>query len=591
MTPDAWIAVGVTLGCLILLAATDAAPDMVLMAGLAVLLAAGVVGPAAAFSGFSNSGVLTVAALYVVAAGIKDTGAMSYLIKTLFGRPNRVSSAQLRMMLPVTFMSAFMNNTPIVATFIPAVGDWAKQQRISASKLMMPLSYAAILGGTCTLIGTSTNLVVNGLLRTQAHLPGLGFFEIAWIGLPYAIIGLAYIIVMSRWLLPERVPVMEQLKNPREYTVEMIVENDSVLTGVTIQDAGLRHLPGLYLIEIDRDGQIIAPAGPDERLQAGDRLVFAGITESIVDLQKIRGLVPATNQLFKLASPRTWRTLIEAVVSNTSPIVGKTIRAGRFRSRYDAVVIAVAREGHRIQRKIGDIEIRPGDTLLLETTRQFLTRHRHSRDFLLLRPIEGAILPRRERSWAAWLVLLGFVVSAGLGLMKVVILALLAAGAMVLLRCCSVASARRSIEIEVILVIAAAFGIGRALEISGAAQVLAGHLLAAAGDNPWLLFAVIYLATMLMASLITHIAAAVIMFPLALATASSLQLNFLPFAIAIMMAASASFATPIGYQTNIMVYGPGGYRFTDYLRFGLPLNLLLAAAAVLLIPQIWPLTG
>ncbi|MGH8403490.1 MAG: SLC13 family permease, partial [Gammaproteobacteria bacterium] len=384
------------------------------------------------------------------------------------------------------------------------VSDWAKRQRISTSKLMMPLSFAAIFGGTCTLIGTSTNLVVNGLLKSQAHLPGMSFFEIAWIGIPCALVGLLYVLLMSRWLLPVRNPVLAQLENPREYTVEMLVMPGSVLQGQSIAAAGLRQLPGLFLVEIERDGRIIPAAGPEERLHAGDRLVFAGITESVVDLQRIRGLVPATDQLFKLDAPRTSRTLIEAVIAAHSLMCGKTVRAGRFRSHYDAVVIAVARNGERIRRKIGDIELRAGDTLLLETGPEFMEQRVNSRDFLLLRPIEAAGIPRHERGWIAWSILIGFVVVAGLGWLPVFTSALLAACFMVITRCCSVNLARRSVDYEVIIAIAAAFGIGKALEISGAASGFAHTLLAFAGHDPWLLLVVIYGITMLLTELITH---------------------------------------------------------------------------------------
>jgi di/tricarboxylate transporter len=563
----------VTLTCIGVLAFTRLGPDLVLIAGLTTLLLLGVVKPAEALTGFSNDAVLTVAVLYIVAAGLRNTGAIDTFIRRVFGRSRSVMGAQARMMLPVATISAFVNNTPVVAAFLPAVSDWAKRQRISTSKLMIPLSYAAIFGGTCTLIGTSTNLVVNGLLKSQAHLPGMSFFEIAWVGIPCAVIGLLYVMLMSRWLLPVRNPALAQLENPREYTVEMLVVSGSPLEHQSIASAGLRQLPGLFLVEIERDDRIIAAAGPEERLRAGDRLVFAGITESVVDLQRIRGLIP----------------LIEAVIAAHSPMCGKTIREGRFRSLYNAVVIAVARNGERIRRKIGDIELRAGDTLLLETGPEFMEQRLNSRDFLLLRPIEGHAIPRHERGWIAWLILTAFVISAGLGWLPVFTSALLAAGLMIITRCCSVSLARRSIEYEVIIAIAAAIGIGKALEVSGAASGFAHALLALAGHNPWLLLVFIYGITMLLTEIITHSAAAVIVFPLASAASAALGLNFMPYAIAIAMAASASFATPIGYATNLMVYGPGGYRFSDFLRFGLPLNIIMWVVSVVIIPRIWPL--
>ena len=589
MSFDAWISVAVTLGCLVALATTQFGTDLVMMAGLTVLMLVRVVTPQEALAGFANDSLLSIGALYVLAAGLRETGALDLVVGRLFSRPRSPTEAQARMMLPVAFMGAFMNSTPLVASFLPYVSDWARKSRISPSKLMIPLSYAAIFGGTCTLIGTSTNLVVNGLLTGQAHLPGMGFFQLAWIGVPCAIIGITYVLIVGRWLLPERIPVFSQSQDAREYTIEMMVAQNSPLEGKTVQAAGLRHLPGLYLVEIERSGEVIPAAGPEEKLRGGDRLVFAGVTESVVDLQRIKGLTPATEQVFKLDSPRTARMLVEAVVAPNCPIVGKTIREGQFRTVYKAVVIAVARHGKRIEGKIGDIELRSGDSLLLESDRDFPARHRNSRDFLLLHSIEGAVVPRYDKSWIAWSILLGLVLIKGFNLLPLSTVAFLAAGLMIGTGCCSIATARRSVNYEVLIAIGAAFGIGKALELSGAAGTIAHGLLAFAHDDPFWLLTAIYGGTMLLTEVVTHNAAAVIVFPIALATTKTLGLDFTPYVMAITMAASASFATPIGYATNLMVYGPGGYRFTDFLRFGIPLNLMMWAVTVTIIPHVWPL--
>ncbi|HSC48317.1 MAG TPA: SLC13 family permease [Gammaproteobacteria bacterium] len=584
---NGWISIGVTLACLFTLATTQFGTDVVMMGGLTVLMLTQVIGPQDALSGFANESLLSIGALYVVAAGLRETGALNLMVGRIFGRPKSPTEAQARMMLPVAFMGAFMNSTPLVASFLPYVSDWARQCRISPSKLMIPLSYAAIFGGTCTLIGTSTNLVVNGMLTQQAHLPGMGFFQLAWIGVPCALIGLTYVLVAGRWLLPERIPVFAQSQNAREYTVEMMVARGGPLTGKTVQAAGLRGLPGLYLVEIDREGEVIPAAGPEEVLKDGDRLVFAGVTESVVDLQRIKGLTPATNQVFKLDSPRTARMLIEAVVAPNCPMVGKTVREGQFRTVYKAVVIAVARHGKRIEGKIGDIELKAGDTLLLETDREFPARHRNSRDFLLLHSLEGAVVPRYERGWIAWSILLGLILVKGFNVLPLSVVAFAAAGLMIVTHCCSIAVARRSVNYEVLIAIGASFGIGKALELSGAASTIAHGLLAFAHNDPFWLLACIYGGTMLLTEVVTHNAAAAIVFPIALATTTSLGLSFTPFVMAITMAASASFATPIGYATNLMVYGPGGYRFSDFLRFGIPLNLTMWAVTVTIIPHVW----
>ena len=586
---EAWFTLGVVALCIGLLATNKHAPDTILAAGLTLLLVSGILTPAEALSGLANEGMATVGVLYVVVSGLTETGAVAWFAGSILGNVRSMSRARFRVMLPVAGLSAFLNNTPVVAIFIPTIRDWAKRNKLSLSGLMMPLSYASIAGGTCTLIGTSTNLVVNGLLTKETEHPGLGLFDLAWIGIPLVILVLVYIILAGRWLFPEREPVISDRHDPRQYTVEMIVDDDSPMIGQTIEQAGLRHLPRMFLMEIERDGYLLAAVSPGEVLKTGDRLIFVGVVDSVVDLQRFRGLRPATNQVFKLHAERRDRCLVEAVVSNSSPLIGKTVRDGRFRNRYNAVIIAIARNGARIRKRIGDITLRPGDTLLLDTHSSFFERYHNSRDFFLVSPIHDSQPHRHEKALTALLIAAGMVFSVLFGLLDMLQAAMLAAGLMIIFQCTSGGIARRAIDWQILMVIAASFGLGIALFKTGAAAAVAQFLIALAGGDPLWTLGLIFLITALFTALATNNAAAVIMFPIALDAANAIGVDFIPFVITIMVAASASFATPIGYQTNLMVFSVGGYRFSDYLKAGLPLTLLVGLMTLLVVPLVWRL--
>ena len=599
---EAWFTL-VMVGFMILaLARNVAGPDAIMMIGLTVLMTAGAVtgsvllpAPHKIIEGFGNEGLITVAVLFVIATGLSQTGAMSMITDPLLGRPKSTLGAQIRLMFPVAGLSAFLNNTTIVAMFMPVVTDWCKKTGLSPSKLFIPLSYAAILGGTCTLIGTSTNLVVFGMVRDavqRGELPAtpIGLFTISIIAVPVAVVGLCYILMASPKLLPDRRVSRADEAEARRYTVEMLVESGSPIDGKTIEQAGLRHLGGVFLAEIDRGGEALVAVGPETVLRGKDRLIFFGIVESVVDLQRIRGLVPATDQVFKLDDPRHNRCLVEAVVSKQCPLVGKTIRDGRFRTVYNAAVIAVHRGGeHIVNQKIGDIEVRAGDTLLIETHPRFVENYRNTHDFLLVSAVADSQPLRHDRAVIALLILAAMVGAVTIGWLTMLNGALLAAGAMVLMRCCSAIEARKSIDWRLLIVIGAALGVGSALKTSGAATGIAQWFISLAGGRPWVVIAAVYLVTTFFTEMITNNAAAALVFPVAQMAARELDADFTPFAIVIMIAASASFATPIGYQTNLMVYNSGGYRFSDYLRIGLPLNLLVMISTITLATIIWPI--
>ena len=584
---ESWFSIGVTTLCFSILALTRISADIVMVGGLTLLLLAGVLSPEQALAGLANEGMVTVGVLYVVVAGMRETGGISWIVHSVLGRPRSLLHAQLRLMAPVAVMSAFLNNTPVVAMFIPAVKDWARRNSLSVSKLMIPLSYASIAGGTCTLIGTSTNLVVNGLLIKTTGSAGLSLLELAWVGVPVTMIVFIFVFISSKWLLPERLPAISRYDDAREYTVEMMVEVSSTLSGKTIEQAGLRQLPGLFLIEIDRQGQVMPAVSSHEVLHDGDRLVFAGIVESVIDLQKINGLKPASNQIYKLDSSRQDRVLVEAVVSDSCPLAGRSVCESRFRNIYNSVIIAAARNGKRIQQKIGDIVLRPGDTLLLEAHHSFRDQQRNSRDFFLVSEIDDASPPQHQKAMLAMSILGLMIVCVTAGWLSMLKASLLAAGLMILTRCISGRAARRSVDWQILIVIAASFGIGSALHSTGAAESIAVSLINLAGGSPAISLALMFVTTALLTAVATNNAAAVIMFPIAITTANNLGTSLLPFVITLMVAASASFATPISYQTNLMVFGVGGYRFSDYIRIGVPLTLLVGLTTIIIVPLVW----
>ncbi len=588
MTWQGWLTIAVTVVAFLLNACTRLSPEIVFLGALATLFVTGVLSQDDALAGFSNAGMVTVGTLYIVVTGMQHTGGLSWISQQVLGRPKGLTRAMVRLMAPIMGMSAFLNNTPVVAMFIPVVSDWARQLRLSPSKLMIPLSYAAIFGGICTLIGTSTNLVVNGLLISETNHPGLKLLDITAVSLPCALAGTIFLIIAHRWLLPDRKPALGDEDDPRQYTLEMVVEPGSPMSNQTIEQAGLRHLPGLYLVEINREGQVIPAVGPKERLREQDQLVFVGAIDSILDVQKLRGLSPATDQVFKLDVPRSERCLVEAVVSNTCHLVGRTIREGQFRSHYNAVVLAVARNGERLSGKMGDIRLQAGDTLLLEAPPSFLDQRRVSRDFYLVSGIPDSEPLRHEKAPLAIAILLVMVILAAFGIMDMLKAAALAAVLMVVTGCCAPNRALRSVEWSVLLVIASALGLGKALEVTGTAGAIASAFVSTAGDNPWLALAAVYGITTILTELITNNAAAALIFPIAIALSESLGVSYMPFIISIMIAASASFSTPIGYQTNLMVYGPGGYKFTDFMRVGIPLNLLFWLITVSIAPIVYP---
>ena len=573
-----WL-VGAVLVTAVILMVRGRAPDIALLCGLVVVMLAGVIDAGTAIRSFGNEGLLTVAALFVVAAGMQNTGTIRWLASLLLRSGSGIRSTLANLCIPTAFVSAFLNNTPIVAVLTPATIDFAKRQRYSPSKLLMPLCFATTLGGTLTLIGTSTNLVVAGLVESAINTAGpdklnglhaIGFFEITPIGLPLAIIGIAYLIFAAPKLLPQRIPVIEPLSDPRQYTARLEVAAGGPLDGRTIAEAKLRRLDGLFLVEIQRTGDSISAPGPDQRLRGNDTLVFAGAVEQIVTLRSTPGLNPDGEK--KTSTNSRGRLMIEAVISNSFPGLKSSIREFGFRARYDAAVIAVARNGERVTGRIGDIILQVGDTLLLEANESFLARNRSSRDFFLVSGLPSSDL-RPQRAILALSILIAMIGAATYS-GNMLAPALAAAVAMVVCGCLRAADARASIDISILLVIGAGLGLSNAVEASGLGASLGQFILGLGAGSVLASLAAVYLVTVILTSLISNAAAAAIVFPLALATATQAHTDPMPFVLAVLFAASAAFATPIGYQTNLMIYGPGGYRFSDFVRFGFTLNII-----------------
>lgn len=579
----------VALGLLISLAFRVAPADILALAFLAVLVVAqDVTGtpdlptPSQAVAGFGSQALITIALLFSVVAGLEMTGATKLATGWYLDRSKSLRGAQFRILAPVIVLSGFLNNTPVVAALIPIVDDTCKRIRESSSRLLLPLSYAAILGGMCTVMGTSTNLIVREAFESQTD-KTIGFFAPAVVGIPAAIAGLVYMMLFAHRLIPNRRPAVSASDDPKKYTVEMLVDSTGPLVGKTIEEAGLRSLPGLYIAEIQRGDDVVA-AKPNERLRGDDALILVGALGSVVDLRKIRGLLTPDDQGRKLEIPAWRRTLVEAVVSSRCSLLGKTIREGRFRSNYNAAVVAVARGDRRLEGKIGDVRLEIGDVLLLEASQSFIHRAKELRDFFLVSAVGSNAVRRHDRAWHAIYIILAMVLVAASTYVSILTAALVAALAMLVFRCCTANEARRAIDWRILIVIGATLGIGSALEKSGAAEAIARGVIELAQGNRYATLALVYFMTMLCTELITNTAAALIMLSVALGAANNLQVSELPFAMAVMIAASASFLTPFGYQTNLMVYTVGGYRVSDYLRFGLPLSLIIYAIAMIMIP-------
>ena len=582
LTWEAWLTLAVVVGLVGALVRDLARPEVLLLGALAPLLATGVLTPETAFAGFSNSAPLAVGALFVVAAGVQATGALAVADRLLFRPSGGVGLVTVQMMTVTAVLSAFLNNTPLVAMLMPRVQAWCARTGVAPSKLMIPLSYAAIVGGSATLIGTSTNLLVSGLME-DAGVGGFGLFTLSVVGVPVAVSVVAYFGLIGHRLLPDR-GADDAGPVPAECLFELRV--GEALAGRTVEGAGLRALGEAFLVHIQSADDVV-PAAPEAVLRAGDVLLFTGALDTRDRLLALPGLESAS----AVERPASGALVVyEAVVAADSPLAGRTLRQANFREAYGGAVLGVRRRDATLRGGLGRVPLREGDLLFVEAPPAFAQRWGRDRDsFYVVAPVRAA-RPAAGRAPVALLILVGVVgVSAAFGV-SIVTTSFLGALAMVVTRCLTWAEARRAVDLPVLLVIVAALGLGQAIEQTGLATALAGGLVGLAGATglgPVALVAAVFVATSLLTEVVTNNAAAVLMVGLGVETAGATGLPPEAFAVAVAVAASCSFLTPIGYQTNLMVMAAGRYRFADYLASGAAVNVVTTVVALTVIAIVW----
>ena len=584
MTPEAWLTALVVVLILAGLVAGIASPSVLAFSGVVVLLLLGVVDIAEALSGFSNPAPFTVGALFVVARAISKTGAIRPFTQSVMGQTGHTRRPMLRMLVPTTVASAFMNNIPLVAMMIPEVTAWARKRGSDAARFLLPLSYGAILGGILTLIGTSTNLVVAGQMEGYGLEP-FGFFELGRIGLPIALGGVVTVVALSpRFLRKVRSPAAAMAESERDFSIDMTVIPEGPLDGVTVEDGGLRHLTGVFLTSVDRGDSIVAPARPNTVLHGGDRLSFVGRVDQVLDLQAIAGLEHANqHHIRELSVPGA--SYFTVAIGYDSPLVGRSLREAEFRSIYQAAVVAIHRAGVRLDAKLGDVVLRAGDAMIVLSDSGFGRRWQHRADFLVVSSLGEEVEPVASGRWRTLGVLLAMVVVAATGILPILHAALAAALLMIVLRVLTPEEARQALDLDVLGVIGAAFGLAAAVQVSGLADAIAQGMISSLGGFGEIgVLAGVVLATVTLTELVTNNAAALLMFPIAITSATAAGVDPRGMAVAVAIAASASFLTPLGYQTNTMVYGPGGYRIIDYVKVGLPITIIAIVGIVGLVP-------
>jgi di/tricarboxylate transporter len=539
--------------------------------------------------GFANEQILVVLILIMLSDVIQRTAVMDLAFKNIF-KPSMSYRGFLTLLgVVVAPVSAFVNNTPLVAILMPYVYDWSKKKGISPSKVLIPLSYITILGGTITLVGTSTNLVVNGFV-VDAGYPSLGMFDFSLVGISVAVFGVLYIAFLGPRLLPDRKDALSNFREKsREYVTETFLKSDSPLIGKTVEEAGLRKLQGLFLVEIIRGEERIAPVSPKQSLEANDKLIFAGETSTIIELIRTNNGIELPDNT-RLSNSESM-DVKEIVISSNSDLIGKIVKETNFRGKYDAAIIAINRNGERITGKLGEVELLTGDLLLLIAGDAFEERSANEQDFHIISSVDKI---HKIPLYKTYTVLLGtaaaFIVSA-IGWLSLFESLLILMSIIAMLQIVRFNDLKRSFDVDMYLILVLALSLGKAIVNSGLDREISAGMLNVVepiGSNIAAL-AFIYLVTNILSMLVTNKAAVAIMFPVALSAAKTLGLDPTPFFLAIAFAGCAEFMTPYGYQTNLMVYGPGGYKFRDYMKIGWGLSLVYFIVAVSLLGYLYDL--
>ena len=583
----------IILAVAVVLFVSEAIPiDVTALLILAALIATGVLTPEEGVRGFSNPAPLTVAAVLVLSAGLIRTGAVVKLGTSISRLGGSAEIAQMAVILgTVGVMSAFINNTAAVAMFIPIVLGLAREKKISPSKLLIPVSFAGILGGICTYIGTSTNIIVGSILEDRGYAP-FRMFEFTRLGTLFLIGGILYLLFIGRRLLPSR-RTQDDLTTGyhlREYLTELVIQPRSRLIGKTLKESKLSQANDIEVLEIRRNKVRQGSLLPEIILAEGDLLIVKGNIDNIMRVREAEGVAIHARVKFSdedLQSPDV--VLAECVISATSGLIGKTIKEIDFRKRFLATTLAIRRHGGDIREKLGKVKLHFGDTLLIQGRRDRLQSLRNSPDFMLI--MEDSSTPRyRKRKMTAAVGIFAAVVAlAAAGVVPIMVAAMLGALAMVLTRCLTIQEGYEAIDMRIVFLIAGTLSLGLALQKTGGAELIASRLIDLAGPyGPRVVLAVLYLLTMILTELMSNNATAALLTPIAIEIADGMGVDVRPFAFCIAFAASASFLSPIGYQTNTLVYGPGGYQFTDYFKVGLPISLSVWLLSTLFIPILWP---